>query len=1121
MRLRTTPVAVLALFTATTCDPKAEAPARDELVHFAKPAMDEIERDPPVIERKQGMQAPFSLTSSDGSGLILSAMRSNTVIEGPLALTELTLTFQNPEARTLEGRFAITLPEGASVSRFAMEISGQWQEGEVVEKQRARTSYESFLHQRKDPALLEQGAGNQFSARVFPIPANGTKHLVLTYAEVLHGSPLNVRLAGLPKLGSLEVSVQQAGKQLIALREKEFMPTADLEVPPSAQPREVALLHDELVAIRTTVPDRATKADPLDGLLLLVDTSAGRILDFEQELSRLASLIRALPQDARVTVAGFDQEVSPVFSGSAENFDAEHVAALRNRLALGASDFGKALSFARDVAPAVKAKRILFLSDGVVTSGTTNAQELAKQAGELARVGIERIDALAIGGIRDSALLSALVSSGVRKGIVEELSEDEQVLQRKLQQSPQEDLKLMVPGADWQSPKSLANALPGDEIVVFARLTTKAASTHIALEVDGDKRHIPTTHAASLELLERAHAVAEIADLELGAKADDEAARRRIVSLSTKHRVLSRETAMVVLESEFDYGRFGIDHNATVDILAIRDGQIVTEQGARLDLKNRRAEPAAELFSRTPSAAGLVQPEADAVSARGNAWGRDAVGSGASGLGLSGIGEGGAGRGEGIGLGSIGSLGAGPSRLGEPTKPSAPRITVGALQVNGRLPPEVIQRIVRQNFGRFRMCYEAARNKLPQLAGSVNVAFTISPTGEVTNTRLAPSTLPSAETQACVLTSFKGLSFPAPEGGSVSVLLPVHFDLRSSGSVAPQAWADAPPPAAPIAANRTNSERSEAEISTSQYVGRFKTVMSMLGQGDEALLEALQYSAESPSELLAFIAIGEAAEATDRPRLAARAYGSLLDLWSYRVELKRYAGQRIERIGSEAALAVAVSAYESAVRDRPDHPSAYRMLAYAQLKQGDPRAAFETVDKALHLQLPAGRYAGVLSLLQKDSALLGAAWLRKAPDQEHVILAHLKRLNVELEDIPSLRFILSWETDANDVDLHVTNNFNDHAYYGNTKLKSGGELVADVTTGYGPEGFVIYGKPRGFPYELKADYFSRGVMGFGMGKVQIVRHDGLGEITLEERPFLIQSSRGSVDLGVVEETPSF
>jgi TonB family protein len=1094
--------------------------------------MGEIERDPPQIERNQGTQAPFSLTSSDGSGLILSAMRSNTVIEGPLALTELTLSFQNPEDRTLEGRFAITLPEGASVSRFAMEIGGQWQEGEVVEKQRARTSYESFLHQRKDPALLEQGAGNQFSARVFPIPARGVKHLVLTYAEVLGGSPLKVRLAGLPKLGNLEVLVEQAGKQLVALSEKQFTPTADLEVPTSAQPREVALVHDDLVAIRTTVPDRAAKADPLDGLLLLVDTSAGRILDFEQELSALTALIRALPQGARVTVAGFDQEVSVVFSGPAENFDAENVAALRDRLALGASDFGKALSFARDLAPAVKAKRIIFLSDGVATSGITNAQELAKQAEELARAGVERIDALAIGGIRDSALLTALVSSGERKGIVLELTEDEQVLQHKLQQAPQENLELMVPGAHWQSPKSIAGALPGDEIVVFAKLTSKAAADHIALVVDGDKHVIPITRAASPELLDRAHAVAEIAELELVAKADDQVARRRIISLSTKHRVLSRETAMVVLESEFDYGRFGIDRRATVDILVIKDGQIVTEQGARLDLKNRSGFPRAanragndDFFS--PADSGIrFKPDEDAVSARGNAWGRDSgdsVGSGASGLGLSGIGEGGAGRGQGIGLGSIGTLGSGSSRLGPATKPSPqPRISTGALQVNGRLPPEVIQRIVRYNFGRFRMCYEAARAKLPQLAGSVNVAFTISPTGEVTNARLAPSSLPSAETQACVLTSFKMLSFPAPEGGSVNVLMPVHFGVSASGSVVPQAWSDAPPPAAPRAPapNPASSESSAEDVSTNQYMGRFKTVMAKLAQGDDALLEALQYSAESPSELLAFVAIGEAAEATGRPRLAARAYGSLLDLWSYRVELKRYAGQRIERIGSESALAVAVSAYESAVRDRPDHPSAYRMLAYAQLKQGDPRAAFETIDKALHLQLPPGRYAGVLSLLQKDAALLGAAWLRRDPEQEHIIRAHLKRFNIELEDIPSMRFILSWETDANDVDLHVTDGFSEHAYYGNTKLRSGGELVADVTTGYGPEGYIIYGKPRGFPYELKADYFSRGVMGFGMGKVQVVRHDGLGEITIEEKPFIIQSSRGSVDLGIVEETPS-
>ena len=40
---------------------------------------------------------------------------------------------------------------------------------------------------------------------------------------------------------------------------------------------------------------------------------------------------------------------------------------------------------------------------------------------------------------------------------------------------------------------------------------------------------------------------------------------------------------------------------------------------------------------------------------------------------------------------------------------------MGATSVSGRLPPEVIQRIVRQNFGRFRLCYENGLRSNPNL----------------------------------------------------------------------------------------------------------------------------------------------------------------------------------------------------------------------------------------------------------------------------------------------------------------------------------------------------------------------------------------------------------------------
>ena len=76
-----------------------------------------------------------------------------------------------------------------------------------------------------------------------------------------------------------------------------------------------------------------------------------------------------------------------------------------------------------------------------------------------------------------------------------------------------------------------------------------------------------------------------------------------------------------------------------------------------------------------------------------------------------------------------------------------------------------------------------------------------------------------------------------------------------------------------------------------------------------------------------------------------------------------------------------------------------------------------------------------------------------------------------------------------------------------------------MTTGYGPECFTIRGARggRAYPYTLQAHYYSRGPMGYGMGKLQIIDHDGKGGLTFEERPFVVMVDRAFVDLGVVEK----
>jgi hypothetical protein len=180
---------------------------------------------------------------------------------------------------------------------------------------------------------------------------------------------------------------------------------------------------------------------------------------------------------------------------------------------------------------------------------------------------------------------------------------------------------------------------------------------------------------------------------------------------------------------------------------------------------------------------------ADEKSARGNMFG-DTIGDsfGAGGLGLSGVGEGGGGRGEGIGLGNFGGLGHGAGtgtgqgigngrgRLGGGHQVKSPKLREGATQVNGRLPPEVIQRIVRQNFGRFRLCYENGMRANPNLQGRVAVKFVIDRSGAVSMTADGGSDLPDQSVVQCVVRGFGNLSFPQPEGGMVTVVYPIIFN---------------------------------------------------------------------------------------------------------------------------------------------------------------------------------------------------------------------------------------------------------------------------------------------------------------------------------------------------------
>ena len=938
---------------------------------------------PPVVEAPPNplveagpVTAPVTLTAGDGTGLRLTKLKARGVVDDPLAFTELGFTFENPSERRLEGTFSITLPTGAAVSRFAMRIGEDWQEGEVVELERARVAYEDFLHRKQDPALLEQAPGNQFTARVFPIPAHGAKEIVISYSQEMRpGVPYALPLRGLPEIGDIDVelSVADPHAPVSRLQEHNYRPTGDLGIDPRAVTRRDAIRSGNLALVRVR-PTTTTHPDPLSRVMVLVDTSASRVLGFDSELKVVSEIAKiAAHGEAKLTVACFDQDTVPIYSGEASAFGKSDLAKMHDRGALGASDIGQALAWARKHAGG--ATRLVLVSDGVATAGPTEGSDLSRVARELAGVGFERIDAVALGGIRDDAMLHRLTAAGLaHDGVVIEPSSDAAAFAHRLTESTR-SVDVRVEGASFVWPRHLTGMQSGDDALVYAELPSDSL---IRVGLSGEAATTVQAIPVERPLLERGWAQAKIASL----FAQDGDHKQQIVKLSTSERVLTPLTGMLVLETDADYARFEIDRHALTDVMTVDQGKVAMHK--RTDVHHPDDGTAAPMQKRAGTSADEEKSKSDQSA--------DAPGT------------------------AVAS--------------AAPMEAQAEARANAAVPP-------------------------PPPSATMS--------GPVVARHARPMAMVSS-------------------GQDV--------DAREQGPNKP--------------------------AQTEPYEGRFKDVMTALAKHDVsgARASAEKWHTEAPGDQMALVALGEALEASEDWSRAARAYGSLIDMFPNRADVRRFAGERLERV--KGGLDLALDAYQKAAAERPDHPSSHRLLAYALLKKGQPAAAFDAIVKGAARDYP--RFPGVDRILHEDIGLIAAAWMKAEPLRKDEILAKVKEHKGVVESGPSLRFVLNWETDANDVDFHIYDAAGGHAFYSQKHLPSGGDLYADITTGYGPECFTIRlpRDKRSSTYTLQANYYSRGPMGFGMGKLEIIDHDGKGGLTFEERPYVVMVDHAFVDLGTIK-----
>src|ERR1700722_4295747 len=118
-------------------------------------------------------------------GLHMQSEEIKVDIVDKVTKTYITQTLMNDTDQILAGTYLFPLPEDTTFSSFSLHIDGKPVEGKILEAQEARQQYEAIVRSMVDPGLLEYADYKTVRARIFPIPAHGTKKVELEYTQVL------------------------------------------------------------------------------------------------------------------------------------------------------------------------------------------------------------------------------------------------------------------------------------------------------------------------------------------------------------------------------------------------------------------------------------------------------------------------------------------------------------------------------------------------------------------------------------------------------------------------------------------------------------------------------------------------------------------------------------------------------------------------------------------------------------------------------------------------------------------------------------------------------------------------------------------------------------------------
>ncbi|MEM9070376.1 MAG: VIT domain-containing protein [Myxococcota bacterium] len=201
--------------------------------------------------------------------------------------------------------------------------------------------------------------------------------------------------------------------------------------------------------------------------------------------------------------------------------------------------------------------------------------------------------------------------------------------------------------------------------------------------------------------------------------------------------------------------------------------------------------------------------------------------------------------------------------------------------------------------------------------------------------------------------------------------------------------------------------------------------------------------------------------------LAIRALSSAVENAPRNAEIARMVAYTLDGWNADAEAA---ELFLGVLEQRPYEPQSYRDLANVLWTRHPGVAAllFEAVLSGTW----DNRFVGVVDIVREEYALFVRAVARQSPGSPLARFLY-ERQQVRQLRLPEadLRVTMTWNTDNTDIDLWVTDPDGNECYYGNRRVPSGGELLEDVTRGFGPERFQAVDADEG-TYRIEAKYYS-------------------------------------------------